>query len=154
MNATLRPLAILAVTLSAFVACESTPEGNTRYAAAQSIVDGVAIKHDLVRLSIHAVPQGASAAVFVASTDMARVGNTSDPEDVTALENGATTVLREGDNHDVTVAIKDGMGQIIAATGITMSLPAGTTDDEAKATAEAIAMELQDAINASPDKLW
>ena len=141
----------LALTLACFVACDSTPDADGRFTAAQDIIDELATKHAVERLTLHAIPEGASQAMYIASTDAARVGRASDPEDVTAIASGTSTVLREGDHFDITVPIQDASGKTVAAGGITL---AAEDEEQARRKAEQIAAELQTAVQSAPSPLW
>ena len=122
---------------------------------AQKIVDEALKRHpEVVRLTIHAVPQGESQMRGVASNSAAKLGKPSDPEDLRTLQTGAEVVLQEGDHIDVTLPLTDANGTRIATAGVTLANPKGRTRDELVADARAIAAELGAAIRAAPKPLW
>ena len=125
------------------------------YPAAQDILDGVAAKHpDLVRLTLHAVPEGKTDCTQVASTAKKRRGKPSDPEDLKAMETGREVVLEEDGAIDVTVPILMQMGKAIAVTGVTLPLKEGENRNAVIAKARGIASELEAAVRAAGKPVW
>ena len=121
---------------------------------AQRIVEEVAANHpNLVRLTIHAVPSGGTVNQIVACNIPEKLGKVSDPEDLEAIEKNKTTVLREGNNLDVTVPITDPEGQPVAI-GVTLVGLDGSDDQAAVKDAQAIASELQKALEDARHPLW
>ena len=122
---------------------------------AQELVDRLVAKHpDLVRLTIHAVPTGEEASRIIACNIKEKIGKPSDPEDLEAMKTGKTVTLREGGNLDVTAPIPDKAGNPIAATGITLHLSQGETENEVIEKAKSIAKELTMAIQNADKPLW
>lgn len=124
-------------------------------ASAQAAVDSAVGRHaDLVRLTIHAVPTGESAARVVATNSDAKRGKPSDPEDLKAFATGETIVLAEGDNVDVTLPLRDSAGAIMAVAGVTLANPKHLPQSEIVAQAQKIAAELQSAMCCAKQPLW
>ena len=133
-------------------ACAST---KSPYPAAQDIVDGVAAKHpELVRLTLHAVPEGKSECMQLASTVAGRRGKPSDPEDLKAMKTGRQVVLDESGAIDVTVPILRVNGIATAVAGVTLGMKDG--DDRAALVSKArgIAEELAAAVRAAGKPVW
>lgn len=127
-------------------ACATTaPDPN-----AQSIVESLASTHPaVVRLTLHAIPQGGTDYVAVASTSEAKLGRRSDPEDMRAMESGEVIVLDEAAGTDVTVPIRYKDGEYVAAVGVTID---GSMEREAAiAQGKAIAAAIDRAWTESPD---
>lgn len=130
----------LLFTLSLFLfgACSSTPASDS---AAQAVVDSIAAKHEnVLRLTIHAIPDGEADYKFIASTLASKLGLPSDPEDLEAIETGQVVVLEEPGGIDVTVPIRIRDGKATAATGVTLEASMGR--EAAVAAANAIAAEI------------
>lgn len=122
---------------------------------AQELVDRIVAKHpDLVRLTIHAVPTGEEGSRIIACNNKEKIGKLSDPEDLEAMKTGEVVTLKEGDNLDVTAPIRDKTGKPIAATGITLPVSQGETENEVIDKAKTIAEELTIAIQNSDKPLW
>jgi len=127
----------------------------TPYPAAQEIVDSVAAKHpELVRLTLHAIPEGKSDCMQIASTAKKRRGKPSDPEDLKALETGREVVLEEDGALDVTVPILMQMGKASAVAGVTLRAEEGANRNALLAKARGIAAELATAVRAADKPLW
>jgi len=126
--------------------------GGGAFPEAQQLVEKIIEQHpNVVRLTIHAVPTGGSVNRIVACNLPDKLGKASDPEDLQAMQSNKTTVLREGNDLDVTVPIPDREGKVIAATGVTLLRPAGRAGVE---EAQGIARELAEAIRAAGHPLW
>jgi hypothetical protein len=98
-------------------------EENQSFQAAQAIIDRLVAEHpEIVRLTIHAVPTGEKHSRIIACNIKEKIGRLSDPEDLEAMKSNTTTVLKEGDNLDVTVPISGKTGIPIAASGITLAV--------------------------------
>lgn len=95
---------------------------------------------DCVRLTLHCRGADGNATVC-ASTDAARVGTASDPEDLRAMTTNETVVLEEGDNLDVTVPLLHTDGACTTVCGVTLR-PGGKSRAECIAKAEAIAADV------------
>jgi hypothetical protein len=133
-------------------ACASSPDP---YPDAQEVLAGVAAKHqDLVRLTLHAVPQGSTQCTQVASTVAARRGKPSDPEDLQALRTGNAVVLDEQGAIDVTVPILMQGVTPTAVAGVTLRADQGANRDAVVQRAHSIAQELATAIKATGKGLW
>ena len=134
------------------VACAST---TTPYPAAQEIVDSVAAKHpELVRLTLHAIPEGKSDCMQIASTAKKRRGKPSDPEDLEAMKTGKQIVLDEPGAVDVTVPILRSRGKATAVTGVTLRAEEGADRAALVNKARAIAEELASAVRAAGKPVW
>lgn len=146
----MRLIALLFVT--ALGACASM---KGPYPAAQDIVDGVAAKHpDLVRLTLHAIPEGKTVCTQVASTEKGRRGKPSDPEDLKAMKTGMEIVLDEGEALDVTVPIIKKNGKATAVVGVTLPTGGGMSRAELIYKAQGIADEVAGAINTAGKPVW
>ncbi len=134
-------------------ACASTKGGASP--AAQEVLDRVAGRHpDLVRLTLHAVPEGGKELTQVASTMAERRGKKSDAEDFEAMKSGKVTVLDEAGAVDVTVPILVKAGAPTAVAGVTLRPAAGADRDTTVMRARAIAQELANEIRAAKKPLW
>jgi len=133
--------AILAITLSG---CQSTCCDG---ASPQDIVDATrAANAGCKRLTLHCV-QADSSAKVCASTDSARIGTDSDPEDLRAMQSGEVVVIEEGTAIDVTVPILQTDGKWTTVCGVTMergSMNREQTIQKAKAVAMAVKTGLGD----------
>jgi hypothetical protein len=146
----MRSISLLFLTMLA--ACAST---KTPYPAAQDIVDGVAAKHpDLVRLTLHAVPEGKTECTQVASTMQQRRGKPSDPEDLEAMKTGQVIVLDEPGAIDVTVPILRKSGKATAVAGVTLRASETATRAALVSKARGIAEELEGAVRAAGKPVW
>jgi len=147
-----------AVVLIALLAASCQPQPpapKSDFPAAQGLVDATVAQHtDLVRLTIHAVPTGQAQSRIIACNLAEKIGKASDPEDLEAMNTGKMTVLKEGDNLDVTAPILDTGGKAIAAAGITLRIPIGATEDEVLEEAKAIAAALTTAVQNAAAPLW
>lgn len=129
--------ALLALTLLPLASCASAPDPE-----AQSLVQSIANKNaDVVRLTVHAVPAGATKYKAVASTSSAKLGKPSDPEDLKAMQTGDVVVLEETGGIDVTVPILMKQGKHCATAGVTVKESVGK--DAAIALARKIAGEIE-----------
>jgi hypothetical protein len=138
--------------IAALAACASTKKAP--YPDAQEIVDRVAARHsDLVRLTLHAEPEGKDC-TQVASTMAERRGKPSDPEDIKAMKTGRQIVLDEGGNVDVTVPILIKSGRPTAIAGVTLTPMAGASRDATVRKARGIAQELAGEIRAAGKPVW
>lgn len=124
------PLLVLA-------SCASAPDPQ-----AQSLVESIAHKNaDIVRLTVHTMPAGATGYKAVASTSSSKLGKPSDPEDLQAMQTGDIVVLDETGAIDVTVPILMKQGKYSAATGVTVKESLGK--DAAIALARKIAGDVE-----------
>ncbi len=138
----------------AMVAACASLKTKAPYPAAQDIVDGVAAKHpELVRLTLHAVPEGKEC-TQVASTAKGRRGKPSDPEDLKAMKTGQQVVLDEEGAVDVTVPILRVNGKATAVAGVTLSLAEGANKAVLIGKARGIAEELAAAGRAAGKPVW
>ena len=145
----MRIVALIFVAMLGACASMKTP-----YPAAQDIVDGVAAKHpELVRLTLHAVPEGKEC-TQVASTLKKRRGKPSDPEDIEAMKTGREIVLDESGALDVTVPILRVNGKPTAVAGVTLRMEEGASRFALVNKARAIAEELARAVHAAGKPVW
>jgi hypothetical protein len=108
---------------------------------AQTIVETLAGKNDnVVRLTVHAVPEGGTDYKAIASTLASKLNAPSDPEDLQAIESGEVVVLEEPGAFDVTVPIQSKDGKFTAAAGVTMNAAMGR--DAAVEAAKEIAAQI------------
>lgn len=122
--------------------CQNMPA--TVDADTQTLVEQLAGENpDIVRLSVHAIPDGGDKMHAIASTAADKRGTMSDPEDMRAVESGETIVLEEGAGTDVTVPILQQNGAYTAAAGVTLK---GNDREAAIATAKAIAGKIEAAM--------
>jgi hypothetical protein len=129
--------------------------GEKQFKEAQSLIEKTAAKYpEIVRLTIHAVPTGEQQNRIIACNIKEKIGKLSDPEDIEAMKNGKTVVLKEGDNLDVTAPIFDRTGKPVAATGITLLLKKGSSEQAAIEKAKIIAKELSEVIQNAKNSLW
>lgn len=70
------------------------------------------------------------------------------------MQHKQTIVLKEGDHLDITVPIYNKAGRPIAASGITLHIRKGESEDSVKEKAQLIAEYLNRAILAAPKPLW
>ena len=111
---------------------------------AQTLVDELAARHpELVRIGLHLTPLNALDNVIVASNVPAKIGNKSDPEDLTAIESRKPVVLREGKNFDITLPLYDAAGNLIGAIGLTFKPAEHEKESSALERARRAARELQ-----------
>ncbi|TFH23257.1 MAG: hypothetical protein E4H03_06585 [Myxococcales bacterium] len=108
----------------------------------------------LVRLTIHAVPTGKTENRIIACNISEKLGQLSDPEDLSVMANGQTVVLREGDNLDVTMPILNAAGEAVAAAGITIRDEGNRTEKALIEEAEGIGRELTEEIQATKRVPW
>lgn len=88
---------------------------------AQKLLERLALSYrEIARISIHFTPKGSSDNIIIACTDEQKIGKLSDPEDLKVLVTGGTVLLKEGNNFDITMPIRDRQNKIIAVTGITL----------------------------------
>jgi len=145
----------LPLSLVAVLAACSWFKGDVPYPDAQEVVDRVAAKHaDLVRLTLHAVPEGKTQCTQIASTMAERRGKPSDPEDIEAMKTGKHIVLDEPGAVDVTVPILVKGGKPTAIAGVTLRAPEGSDRNAMVKRARAIAEELATEIRAAGKPLW
>lgn len=139
----------LGLALAPLVACSTPAKGE--FPRAQELVLSTAAQHpEVVRLTLHAAPAGSADLRVVASTLEARLGTPSDPEDVVAFKSGLEVVLHEGDNLDVTIALKDATGRTIGIAGVTLK----GTGEASLAQARAIAAQLGEKVAKAQPPLW
>ena len=145
----------IALLVFLFCACQTVPKKARAFNEAQRLIEQTVAKHPhLVRLTIHAVPTGETVDKIIACNVHEKLGKISDPEDIEARTSKKITVLREGNNLDVTAPILDKAGQAIAATGITLAVPPSTGEEVLVKEAQAIAQELTTAIQTAGHPLW
>jgi hypothetical protein len=107
---------------------------------AQKLVDDLAAKHrELIRIGLHVTPPNRSENVIIASNIPEKIAQTSDPEDVKAMQSGKPVVLKEGRNFDVTIPLHDASGRIIGAIGLTFPPRPGEQDTDAIRRAQGFA---------------
>jgi len=141
--------------LVALLAACSSMKGDVPYPDAQKVVDQVAAKHsNLIRLTLHAVPQGQTQCTQLASTMAERRGKPSDPEDLQAMKTGKRIVLEEPGAVDVTVPILMKGGKPTAIAGVTLRAPAGSDRNALVRQAGAIGEELAAEVRAAGKPLW
>ncbi len=138
---------LLAVAIVPLASCASAPDPQ-----AQDLVQSIAHKNaNVVRLTVHAIPAGATAYKAVASTSSSKLGKPSDPEDLKAIQTGQLVVLEETGAIDVTVPILMKGGKHSATTGVTVKESVGK--DAAILMARTIAGEIEQGLtNASMKK--
>lgn len=134
-------IATFCLSLALLAGCQTTccdPEH-----APQTVVAAIATQNsDVTRLTLHCRTASENAAKVCASTDSARVGTASDPEDLKALTSGETVVLEEGGALDVTVPILMTDGSWTTVCGVTLATNGmGREQVVAKATAIAMAVK-------------
>ena len=123
---------------------EAGEEG--RFEQVQALVERIASTYsEIVRLTIHAIPNGESQSRIIACNLKEKIGKPSDPEDLEAMKTGKVIVLKEGDNLDVTVPIYQA-GKPVATTGITLRLKKGESQEQVVQRALSIAKLLRSAI--------
>jgi len=128
---------------------------NDRFKEAQAIVEKIVAQYpEIVRLTIHAVPTSEKNSRIIACNIKEKIGKPSDSEDLEAMKNNKTVILKEGDKLDVTAPVCDVAGKPIAATGITLRLKKGESEDAVVKKAKAIAGELTKAIQQAGKSLW
>ena len=111
---------------------------------AQTVVESVQKQNpDCSRLTVHCADGGS--AKVCASTDAARIGKPSDPEDLQAMQTGKPVVLDEAGALDVTVPIRQKDGKFQSACGVTLK-SAGMTRDQLVAKANTIAKAVEDGL--------
>ncbi|AGA90533.1 hypothetical protein Thimo_1759 [Thioflavicoccus mobilis 8321] len=144
----------LFLVFSACLAWQACLAAESAFPEAQEIVEEIVAGHpNVVRLTIHAVPSEDTMSRIIACNVPEKLGQASDPEDLEAMRTSKTTVLREGENIDVTVPITDWEGRPIA-TGVTLAGRDASDDQAAVEEAQAIALELQESIRAAGHPLW
>jgi hypothetical protein len=111
---------------------------------AQKLVNHLAAIHpELVRIGLHVTPPNREQNIIVASNVPAKIGQTSDPEDLAAMKSGKPVVLKEGGNFDVTLPLHDSAGMLIGAIGLTFEPRAGEGEAGAIRRAQSTARELE-----------
>lgn len=131
----------LFASLTLAAGCASTSGKCADCDKAQSVVASVAAANpEVTRLTLHC---GMGDGMHTcASTDGARVGKPSDPEDVQAVTTDQVVVLDEAGALDVTVPISHKDGKPMAACGVTLK-NGGMSRDQAVAKAKQIAMAVE-----------
>jgi hypothetical protein len=138
--------------VGAMAACASM---KVPYPDAQAVIDGVAKRHEgLVRLTLHAVPEGSTECTQVASTMASRRGKKSDPEDIKAMRTGQEVVMDESGAVDVTVPILIKGGSPTAIVGVTLRPAKGADRATTVSHARAIAREVAAEVAAADKPLW
>lgn len=115
--------------------------------SAQAFIESMAKQNpDVLRLTLHAIPEGGDSYHAIASSNADKLGKPSDPEDLKAMESGETIVLDEDGAIDVTVPIHMRDGKHRAAAGVTMASKVGreAAITEAKRLAAMIDRDLLD----------
>ncbi len=121
----------------------------------QALIDRTVTDYPyIIRLTIHAVPEGEKESRIIACNLREKIGRLSDPEDIEAMQKNCVIVLEEGANIDVTAPVVDEAGRPIAATGITVSVAQGESKQKAVEKALFIARLLNSAISQSDYPLW
>lgn len=106
---------VLALTLL-FAGCQST---DCCSAPAAAVAEVAAANADVTRLSLHC-RQDDGSVQCCASTDAARVGTASAPEDLRVMAAGETVVLDEDGAFDVTVPLLETDGKWTTVCGVTV----------------------------------
>lgn len=120
---------------------------------AQQLVDSIMQRYpDIARLTIHATPTGESKCRVIASSNAARLGTASDPEDLQAMETGLPVVIEADDGLDVTVPVLPLDGKATASVGVTLRKP--VDKDKGLERAKHIAKVVADAALSQPIPLW
>lgn len=145
---------IVFITLAlVLVGCESKVA--TQYKEAQEIVETIVSSHDgLVRLSIHAIPDGETKSRIIACNVPKKLGMFSHDEDIKAITEKKTTLLHEDNKIDITMPIVNHQGQAVAATGVTLRYIDEKDDKFYINKAQGIAKELSAKIFNAPQPLW
>lgn len=113
-----RTAAVAILSALALASCQSAPIVN---ADLQTVVENLAAQNpDIVRLTVHRVPDGHGKMYAVASTSAEKLGRPSDPEDHEAIAEGRSIVLDEGPAIDVSVPILEQDGAFTAVAGVTL----------------------------------
>jgi len=143
------------VVLIALMLCScASGSDNGQFSDAQRLVDQVVANRPmLVRLTIHAVPAGETESRIIACNLSEKIGQPSDPEDLSVMATGLAVVLREGGNLDVTMPIPDKTGKIVAATGVTLAGD-GRSEEALMREAHEIAHEVTAGIQESKRLPW
>ncbi len=135
--------------LSSAKSSESQPK-----IVAQKLVDELAAKHpELVRIGLHLTPPNSSDNIIVACSLATRIGQKSDPEDLTAMRTGKPVVLKEAGNFDVTLPLHTVTGRVIGAIGLTFKPQGNERESAAAERAKKMAAEVEKQIT-SVDKLF
>ncbi len=121
----------------------ASPANNSKLLA-QKLVDELAANHpELARVGLHVTPPNRSENVIVASNVAAKIGQKSDPEDLSAMHSNKPVVLKEGADFDVTLPLHDRNGKLIGAIGLTFAPLRGEQESGAARRARTIAQELE-----------
>ena len=135
-------VALLALALAS---CQSTCCDG---ASPQAVVDTTASANaGCTRLTLHCMQTDGSAKVC-ASTDSARLGTASEPEDLRAMQSGEAVVMDEGSAVDVTVPILQTDGKWTTVCGVTLER-GDMSREQAIAKAKAIAMAVKESLGDS-----
>jgi hypothetical protein len=111
---------------------------------AQKLVDELVTSHpELIRVGLHVTPPKNSENLIIASNVPEKIGQKSDPEDLHAVQSGKPVVLKEGDNFDVTLPLRNVAGEIIGAIGLTFKPRPGEQEKDAIRRARDAARELE-----------
>jgi hypothetical protein len=143
MSRTLAAVASSWLVAAVLLGCQSTSKAPSP--EAQSVVESIAAQNaDVLRLTVHRMASDGGGYRAVASTAPAKLGQSSDPEDLRAIETGQVIVLDEPGALDVTVPICPREGKFTAASGVTLKAEAGAD----RAALEARAKEIAKAVEA------
>ena len=148
-------IGLICLSCLVLISCQSAPPANDRFPEAQELVNSTMdMTPNLVRLSIHAVPTGETNCIYVATSAADRIYRASDPEDLKGLNSGARTVMREGENLDVTIPMRNARGRIVAVAGITLANPDQVSEAELVSQADGIAANITRAVANARKPLW
>ncbi len=111
---------------------------------AQQLVDDLVARHpELIRVGVHVTPPSTSENIIIASNVPAKIGQKSDPEDLKAMQSGQAVVLKEENNFDVTLPLRDSVGRVIGAVGLTFKPAPGEREADAIKRALGMVRELE-----------
>src|SRR5262245_39558820 len=137
-------LCTIGVLCVAGAGCTKEVGGN---AAIQAVVDATAKKDpDILRLTVHCAAADRKSTVVLASTLPAKIGKSSDKEDLDALATGKTIVLEEPNARDFSVPVLPQNGEPTHVIGVTLKAPPDANKEALQAKAAEIANSLAAAI--------
>lgn len=123
----------------------------SRKIVAQKLVDEVVARHpELVRIGLHVMPPAGAENVVIASNIPDKIGQKSDSEDLSAMGSRRPVVLKEGNDFDVTLPLRDASGRIIGAIGLTFEPRPGEQEAGAVRRARGIVREIERKIPSRP----
>ena len=119
---------------------------------AQELVEKTLPKHsEITGLEIAAVTD--TGCKTIAATDPKELGEKCDKDELQPLQTGQPSVDHESDGFDVTLALHDANGKIIAVVGMDFKLTAGQTKESVIKQGQQIAAEMESEVP-SKDKLF